>query len=284
MDNGQNGLPGHLVPSRVEQWQLHGQDLAQTLLHHQEANLALAHQRTTNNVFWKHALVVYTFIQEDGHWSTWASWGSCTVSCGGGYKQRHRYCNNPYPSQFGKVCIGSDIITVPCNTHECVKVRLTGGSGSTSGRVEVFMYGQWGTICDDSFDSTDAGVICVMLGHQRADAVAKSEAYFGQGSSSMLTLLDDLQCNGDEASIAECHHSVLEDCSHAEDAGVICATNGAVRLSGSSSTRYQGRVEIYLNHTWGTICDDSFDNEDAQVVCRMLGLYRTKKRKQSSDI
>ncbi|XP_052773119.1 neurotrypsin-like [Mya arenaria] len=209
----------------------------------------------------------------DGHWSTWASWGSCTVSCGGGYKQRHRYCNNPYPSQFGKVCIGSDIITVPCNTHECVKVRLTGGSGSTSGRVEVFMYGQWGTICDDSFDSTDAGVICVMLGHQRADAVAKSEAYFGQGSSSMLTLLDDLQCNGDEASIAECHHSVLEDCSHAEDAGVICATNGAVRLSGSSSTRYQGRVEIYLNHTWGTICDDSFDNEDAQVVCRMLGLY-----------
>ncbi|XP_052773120.1 neurotrypsin-like [Mya arenaria] len=53
------------------------------------------------------------------------------------------------------------------------------------------------------------------------------------------------------------------------------STDGAVRLSGSGPNSYQGRVEIYLNNTWGTICDDSFDNEDAQVVCRMLGLSRS---------
>ena len=45
--------------------------------------------------------------------------------------------------------------------------------------------------------------------------------------------------------------------------------NGDIRLVGSSTAR--GRLEIYLNSQWGTVCDDGFDEAEAQVVCHQLG-------------
>ena len=46
-------------------------------------------------------------------------------------------------------------------------IRLVGGSEQYEGRLEVCIDEVWGTICDDAFDSMDAGVACAQLGYSR---------------------------------------------------------------------------------------------------------------------
>ncbi|XP_013404386.1 scavenger receptor class A member 5-like [Lingula anatina] len=51
---------------------------------------------------------------------------------------------------------------------------------------------------------------------------------------------------------------------------VIAAFQWPVRLVGGYSNR-EGRVEVYYNGRWGTVCDDGFGDIAARVICRMLG-------------
>ncbi|XP_069511329.1 galectin-3-binding protein-like isoform X2 [Ambystoma mexicanum] len=100
-------------------------------------------------------------------------------------------------------------------------VRLVGGSQSNEGRVEVYYGEQWGTVCDDNWDLKDADVVCRSLGFENATQAVMGGKY-GQGTGPIL--LDDVTCTGTESSLAQCKSKGLgkNDCSHAEDAGVIC--------------------------------------------------------------
>ena len=89
--------------------------------------------------------------------------------------------------------------------------------------MEVKYNGEWGTVCDDGWDSTDAGVVCRQLGFG-SSGVAYNRAYFGQGSGSIW--LDSVTCTGNESILASCNHlgvGITRSCSHYEDAGVRCS-------------------------------------------------------------
>ncbi|KAK2832819.1 hypothetical protein Q5P01_016708 [Channa striata] len=150
-----------------------------------------------------------------------------------------------------------------------VQIRVAGpGATLCSGRVEIYYNNTWGTVCDDGWDINDAEVVCRQLGCGTA-LDAPQSAQFGQGTGSIW--LDDVACSGSERSPTDCGHRGFgtHNCGHGEDAGVICSD--AVRFAGPGSTLCSGRVEIYYKGAWGTVCDDGWDINDAEVVCRQLG-------------
>ncbi|KAK5885788.1 hypothetical protein CesoFtcFv8_016888 [Champsocephalus esox] len=109
-------------------------------------------------------------------------------------------------------------------------VRLVGGEKGQSdrGRVELYVNGEWGTVCDDLWNINNAEVVCRQLGFTRALKAAKNSE-FGEGKD-LRILLDDVQCDGTESSLLDCQHTGVgtNNCAHYEDAGVICGTSGHI--------------------------------------------------------
>jgi len=163
-------------------------------------------------------------------------------------------------------CTHSEDASVECSYPGSSSIRLVNG-GPNYGRVEVNHNGQWGTVCDDRWDINDADVVCRQLGLSRAVS-APHRALYGQGSDPVW--LDNVNCTGGEASLFECAHNGwgVHNCGHGEDAGVVCVSS-VIRLANGGDN--YGRVEIYENGQWGTVCDDTWDIADAKVVCRQLG-------------
>ena len=97
-------------------------------------------------------------------------------------------------------------------------IRLAGGDMVNEGRVEIFHDGQWGTVCDDSWDNSDAIVVCRSLGYLSGKGVDE----YGGGSGPIW--MDEVMCKGSENSLEDCPRNAWgdQDCGHSEDAGVIC--------------------------------------------------------------
>ncbi|XP_042674629.1 lysyl oxidase homolog 4 [Centrocercus urophasianus] len=186
-----------------------------------------------------------------------------------------------------------------------VQLRLAGPRGPAGeGRLEVLYQGRWGTVCDDGFDFHVATVACRQLGYTAAITWTHSATY-GQGEGPIW--LDNVQCGGNEVSLADCAHNGwgTSDCHHGEDAGVVCSgqrLRGDLPLTSAPAALgegpglsleevrikpilaraklslpvTEGAVEVKHNGRWRQVCDAGWTQNNSRVVCGTLGFPREK--------
>uniref|UniRef100_A0A2K5EIV4 T-cell differentiation antigen CD6 n=1 Tax=Aotus nancymaae TaxID=37293 RepID=A0A2K5EIV4_AOTNA len=155
---------------------------------------------------------------------------------------------------------------VTCEENRAL--RLVDGGSPCAGRVEMLERGEWGSVCDDTWDLEDAHVVCRQLGCGWA-IQALPGLHFTPGRGPIHR--DQVNCSGTEVYLWDClglpgqHY-----CGHKEDAGVVCSEHQSWRLTGGADA-CEGQVEVHFRGVWNTVCDSEWYTSEAKVLCQTLG-------------
>ncbi|XP_048643518.1 antigen WC1.1-like [Marmota marmota marmota] len=143
---------------------------------------------------------------------------TASVVCSGNQTQLLLQCNDSWSDPAGSAASEGH----NANCSDSRQLRLVDGGSPCAGRVEILQQGSWGSICDDSWDLSDAHVVCRQLGCGVA-LEATISAHFGEGSGPIW--LDEVNCTGEETHVWQCPSQGWgqHNCSHKDDAGVICS-------------------------------------------------------------
>ncbi|XP_049333044.1 deleted in malignant brain tumors 1 protein-like isoform X3 [Astyanax mexicanus] len=163
----------------------------------------------------------------------------------------------------GVICSGSSLAS-----HEG-GVRLSGGM-ECEGEVEVFFRQDWRRVLLDSWSESEASVVCRQLGCGSVLNTSSSSS----SSPEHSLCVTGFNCSGSEAHLRNCSSSQAVNCSSTVQLYITCSgtsntVHSSIRLVGSGGD-CAGRLEVFHSGSWGTVSDELWDIEDAQVVCRQL--------------
>ncbi|KAH3858727.1 hypothetical protein DPMN_101354 [Dreissena polymorpha] len=204
--------------------------------------------------------------------------------CDVGYRTSSEKARWGNPSEL---CSHANDVAIQCNTP----VRLREGWTFYSGIAEVFLRGQWRRICRDNFTTHDAEALCKLSGKREnysGNITIHTEQYLNADFKE--SQLGGFGCTGHENDLYECGSGRwvwnYQPCPSEQNVALNCRATTNVRLmnglkeAANNTLPLKGRVEIkytqyddarHRDNHWGTICDDQFGDDDALVLCSMMG-------------
>ena len=111
--------------SRRESCSSNNPVVCQLACHGQSAQLSIAHNQLYSNLA----------IPEAGNWGDWSPWSECSQTCGDGFRNRMRRCDDPAPLNNGPDCVGDTFANLTCNLGACA--RMKDGFASSSAVVTL---------------------------------------------------------------------------------------------------------------------------------------------------
>jgi len=180
---------------------------------------------------------------------------------------------------------------LPQTTTKDLDVRLVGGKFKSQGTLEVHCNNSWAPLCPakgTTLRKTEGDAICRQLGYTESvtyilrDALNKTE----QSPVSF----QDYKCSVDAQNLASCGATCDAPSKGSTSSGISAMQSGCIYLECTHSIPYGsvrlsnetlvtpgamgGRLEIFRDGEWGTICINGFNLEAANVSCRQLGFSK----------
>ncbi|KAB0339975.1 hypothetical protein FD754_023505, partial [Muntiacus muntjak] len=162
-------------------------------------------------------------------------------------------------------------------------VRLAGGEGPCSGRVEVHSGEDWTPVSDGNFTFPTAQVICAERGCGKVVSVLGHVPF---RDSDGRVWAEEFRCEGEEPELWSCPRVPCPGgtCHHSGAVQVVCSENQSllkrcfllpmyteVRLMTNGSSQCEGQVEMNISGRWRALCASHWSLANANVVCRQLG-------------